>query len=76
MKRIITLSISLMTLSFASIAQDGWESLFNGKDFTGWEQLNGKAKYHVEGDQIVGVSILNTPKQFYVHQGKIWELCF
>lgn len=76
MKRIITLSISLMTLSFASIAQDGWESLFNGKDFTGWEQLNGKAKYHVEGDQIVGVSILNTPNSFMCTKEKYGNFVF
>ncbi len=45
-------------------AQDGWQSLFNGKDFTGWKQLNGQAKYQVEGDQIVGISTLNTPNSF------------
>ncbi len=64
MKKIIFLSIALVTVSMASIAQDGWKSLFNGKDFSGWEQLNGEAKYHIEGDQIVGVSILNTPNSF------------
>lgn len=64
MKRVIFIFIALVAVSFSSHAQDGWESLFNGKDFSGWKQLNGKAKYHIEGDQIVGVSILNTPNSF------------
>ena len=28
--------------------KDGWELLFNGKDLTGFKQLNGEAKYRVE----------------------------
>jgi hypothetical protein len=47
-----------------AIAQDGWESLFNGNDFTGWVQRNGEAKYYVENNEIVGVSTLNTPNSF------------
>ena len=54
----------IFIVSMSTFAQDGWKSLFNGKDFSGWKQLNGEAKYHVEGDQIVGVSILNTPNSF------------
>ncbi len=43
---------------------DGWVSLFNGKDLDNFEKKNGKAEYHIEGDQIVGVSTLNTPNTF------------
>ena len=64
MKRAIFILIAFVAFSFSSIAQDGWRSLFNGKDFTGWKQLNGEAKYSIEGDQIVGVSTLNTPNSF------------
>jgi hypothetical protein len=39
-------------------------ALFNGKDLTGWVQRGGKAKYHVEGNEIVGTSVLNTPNSF------------
>ena len=28
--------------------EKGWVSLFNGKDLTGWKQLNGEAKYEVK----------------------------
>ncbi len=64
MKRSIIIYLICFTCAFSGFAQNGWQSLFNGKDFTGWKQLNGQAKYHVEGDQIVGVSTLNTPNSF------------
>ena len=37
------------------VAQDGFVSLFNGKDLTGWTVKGGDAKYHVEDGSIVGV---------------------
>ena len=42
----------------------GWELLFNGKDLTGWKQLNGQAKYRVEKGEIVGTTVANTPNSF------------
>lgn len=44
--------------------EDGWQQLFNGKNLKGWKQLNGKAKYEIEGDAIVGTSIPDTPNSF------------
>lgn len=42
-----------------------WRSLFNGKNFDGWEQHGGKAKYAIEeGGVIVGHSVPNTPNSF------------
>jgi hypothetical protein len=38
--------------------------LFNGKDFTGWTQRGGKAKYTIENGEIVGTSVLKTPNSF------------
>jgi len=38
--------------------------IFNGKDFTGWIQRGGKATYAVEGGEIVGTSVTNTPNTF------------
>jgi hypothetical protein len=38
--------------------------LFNGKDFTGWVQRGGKATYTIEGNEIVGTSVTNTPNTF------------
>jgi hypothetical protein len=44
--------------------QDGWTELFNGKDLSGWNQLNGKAKYEVVNGEIVGTTVANTPNSF------------
>ena len=43
---------------------DGWEMLFNGKDFTGFKQLNGEAEYTVEDGMMVGTTKLKTPNSF------------
>ncbi len=40
------------------------ENLFNGKDFTGWKQLNGQAKYVVEDGMVVGITTLGEPNSF------------
>jgi len=42
----------------------GWQVLFNGKDLTGWKQLNGQAQYRVEQGEIVGTTVANTPNSF------------
>jgi len=44
--------------------EEGWISLFNGKDLDGWVQRGGKAKYTVEDEQIVGTSVANTGNSF------------
>lgn len=49
---------------FASEKSDGWINLFNGKDLSGFKQLNGKAKYEVVNGEIVGTTVLNTPNSF------------
>ena len=41
-----------------------WIALFDGNSLNGWEQLNGKAEYRIEGDDIVGVTVPNTPNSF------------
>ena len=45
-------------------ADDGWVNLFNGKNLDGWVQHGGKAKYRVEGNQIVGTTVPNTTNSF------------
>ncbi len=39
-------------------------ALFNGKDFTGWKQLNGKAKYTIEKGEIVGTTVFGEANSF------------
>ncbi|MDL2255211.1 DUF1080 domain-containing protein [Parabacteroides sp. OttesenSCG-928-K15] len=43
---------------------DGWQKLFNGKDLTGFVQLNGQAPYKVEDGCIVGTSVKGQPNSF------------
>ena len=45
-------------------ADNGWESLFNGNDLSGWEQVNGSAPYKVEDGAIVGTTVMNSPNSF------------
>lgn len=54
----------LITVSIGAFSQKKWENIFNGKDFTGWKVLNGKAEYTIQDGAIVGHSMLKTPNTF------------
>ena len=62
--RLISCALFL-AISVSAIAQNGnWQDLFNGKDLTGWKQLNGKAVYEVVDGTIRGTTVSNTPNSF------------
>jgi hypothetical protein len=48
----------------AGAAEEGWKSLFDGKDLDGWVQHGGHAKYSVEDGEIVGRSVPKTGNSF------------
>lgn len=48
----------------ASAKEAEWHKLFNGKDLTGWEQVNGTADYKVEDGVIVGTTAEGSPNSF------------
>ena len=52
--------------SLGASAQDKgpWTNLFNGKDLSGFRQLNGKARYEVKNREIVGTTVSNEPNSF------------
>jgi hypothetical protein len=52
--------ISLIELS----AQENWKLLFNGKDLSGWEPINGFAKYYVQDGILVGEAVVGSPNSF------------
>ena len=55
----------LFSLSFfVQLPAQNWKPLFNGKDLSGWRQLNGKAKYTVEHGEIVGTTVMGEPNSF------------
>ena len=60
--------IFLLFLSISTFAQkdnhDKWISLFNGKDLSGWKQLNGNAPYKVINGEIVGFTKAGEPNSF------------
>jgi len=58
------LAIILVLFCQASPTNDGWDMLFNGKDFSNFEQLNGEATFLIEDGAMVGISKLNTPNSF------------
>ena len=63
---VLFLALFLM-ISLSSNGQeksDGWVNLFNGKDLTGWKQLNGKAIYKVVDGEIVGTTVSKEPNSF------------
>ncbi len=64
-RTLLVSSIVLLTHVF-TVAQDNWKPLFNGKDLAGWKPLNGKAKFEVVGNEIVGTTTANEPNSFLV----------
>ena len=62
-KILFSLSLALLFASTA-FAAEPWMSIFNGKNLSGWEQKNGKAKYEVKNGAIIGTSVKNTPNSF------------
>lgn len=66
MKNILFLIMSLILgfqMGFTQDTED-WKPLFNGKNFDGFTKLNGEAEYHVENNEMVGVSQMGTPNTF------------
>ena len=61
-----TFKLALLSLSLlcACSPNDGWEKLFNGKDLTGFRQLNGQAPYRVEDGMLIGKSVSGQPNSF------------
>lgn len=55
---------SFFQLAILSVASAQWQNLFNGKDLSGWQLLNGKAKYEVADGAIVGTTVYGEPNSF------------
>jgi len=70
MKLLIRLAIPFIILFTTLHAQSNWKKLFNEKDLSNWEQLNGQAKYSVKDGIIIGETVLNTPNSFLATKEK------
>jgi hypothetical protein len=64
LSNLIAISSLLLSVSLSAQNTNGWQNLFNGKDLTGWRQLNGKAKYEAKNGEIVGTTVPNEPNSF------------
>jgi len=68
MMNIKVYSFSILLSCFIALVStsqtDDMKMLFNGKDFTGWEQHGGKALYSVENGEVVGTTVPGTPNSF------------
>ncbi len=62
--RAIFSALMICALSGSAQTKDGWQSLFNGKDFKGFTQLNGKARFEVINGEMVGTTVSNEPNSF------------
>ncbi|MNK05909.1 hypothetical protein D3C87_237990 [compost metagenome] len=76
--RLLILTGLMLGASLTSLhAQSGkWQNLFNGKDLTGWKQLNGKAKYEVVNGEIVGTTVRDTPNSFLTTEKNYGDFIF
>ncbi len=75
--KIVTSLLLIFVSAFTWAADtDGWEYLFNGKDLSGWKQLNGKAKYEVVDGVIVGTTVANTPNSFLTTEKTYGDFIF
>ena len=70
-KKVLRFSITLITVvSFllmpliSNAQNDNWEILFNGKDLSGWRELNGKHIWEVSDGMIVGTTVPGEPNGF------------
>jgi hypothetical protein len=59
----LTVVLGLVAFPKAAWPQSN-TAIFNGRDLTGWVQRGGKATYAVQGGEIIGTSLTNTPNTF------------
>ncbi len=64
LKAIIISVLILGSISASGQRNEGWTDLFNGKDLAGFKQLNGKAKYEVRNNEIIGTTVRDEPNSF------------
>ena len=74
-----TVSIALLAAccltSSAADVEEGFVSLFNGQDLTGWSKRGGSAEYKVANGCIMGTCVPNTPgNTFLCTENELREL--
>ena len=60
----ILIFFTLCWVTVLGAEEKGFKNLFNGKNFTGWTQKGGIAKYTIKEGVIVGTAVNGTPNSF------------
>ncbi|MEM1408777.1 MAG: DUF1080 domain-containing protein [Bacteroidota bacterium] len=60
---LILIFTGILLCSSTAFAQE-WESIFNGKDLSGWILKGGDAEFQVVEGAIVGTALMNTPSTY------------
>lgn len=68
--------LGALLLAGCTTTQTSWTSLFNGKDLTGWKEINGTAPFKVEGDAIVGTTVAGSPNSFLATEQTYGDFIF
>jgi len=61
---ILFLIVLVFQLTLVTAQEAEWQSLFNGKDLSGWKELNGKHRWEVRDGMIVGSTVPGQPNGF------------
>ncbi|HKJ79647.1 MAG TPA: DUF1080 domain-containing protein, partial [Prolixibacteraceae bacterium] len=69
-KKIFLTLFLLITVSGYLFAQQNWVNLFNGQNLDDFEKRNGTAEYKLEGDQLIGISAVETPSTYFCTKEK------
>lgn len=65
MRKYSFISLIALLMAFDAFAGNGgWKSLFNGKNFDGFQQLNGKAPYTIKDRTMIGTSKMGEANSF------------
>ena len=60
----ILIFFTLCCVTVLEAEEKGFKNLFNGKNFTGWTQKGGIAKYTIKEGTIIGTAVSGTPNSF------------
>ncbi len=74
MKFKIVLCALLVAASSATLlAKENWKQLFNGRGLSGWQIINGFAKFYVQDGILVGEAVVGSPNSFLCTKEKFLD---
>ena len=73
---LLCVSVAALPLAASAARAGDWEPLFNGRDLTGWRQVNGSAPYTVVDGAIVGTTVPGSPNSFLATEKTYGDFVF